>query len=94
VVARVKRMRGFNVMHLPMGLDAFGANRRKTRQSRTTLIARVDQQKHCGIFSAAAALWAQLRLAAEIPPAIPEYYRGTSGFSLRMLERGCAYRKK
>ncbi|MBZ5703536.1 MAG: leucine--tRNA ligase, partial [Acidobacteriia bacterium] len=93
VVARVKRMRGFNVMH-PMGWDAFGLpaenaaikNNTHPRVWTNNNIVEFKRVLHLFGFSYD---WRR-----EISTCEPEYYRWNQWFFLRMLERGLAYRKK
>jgi leucyl-tRNA synthetase len=93
VVARVKRMRGFNVLH-PMGWDAFGLpaenaaikNRTHPRTWTTNNIAEFQRTLRRFGFSYD---WRR-----EISTCEPEYYRWNQWFFLRMLERGIAYKKK
>jgi leucyl-tRNA synthetase len=93
VVARVKRMRGFNVLH-PMGWDAFGlpaenaaiANKTHPRTWTNNNIAEFQRVLRRFGFSYD---WQR-----EISTCEPEYYRWNQWFFLRMLERGLAYRKK
>jgi len=93
VVARVKRMRGFNVMH-PMGWDAFGlpaenAAIKNNTHPRTWTNANIKEfQKVLRRFGFSYD-WRR-----EISTCEPEYYRWNQWFFLRMLERGLAYRKK
>ena len=93
VVARVKRMRGFNVLH-PMGWDAFGLpaenaaikNNTHPRAWTNNNIAEFQRTLRRFGFSYD---WRR-----EISTCEPEYYRWNQWFFLRMLERGLAYRKK
>jgi leucyl-tRNA synthetase len=93
VVARVKRMRGFNVMH-PMGWDAFGLpaenaaikNNTHPREWTYKNIAEIQRGLRRFGFSYD---WRR-----EISTCEPEYYRWNQWFFLRMLERRLAYRKK
>jgi leucyl-tRNA synthetase len=93
VVARVKRMRGFNVLH-PMGWDAFGLpaenaaikNNTHPREWTNKNIAQFQRVLRRFGFSYD---WRR-----EISTCEPEYYRWNQWFFLRMLERGLAYRKK
>jgi leucyl-tRNA synthetase len=93
VVARMKRMRGFNVLH-PFGWDAFGlpaenaAIKNGTHPEAWTLenIAHMKGQlQRLGISYA----WER-----EIATCLPEYYRWNQWLFLKMLERGLAYRKR
>ena len=93
VVARVKRMRGFNVLH-PMGYDSFGLpaenaaikNKTHPREWTNNNIAEFQRAFRRFGFSYD---WRR-----EISTCEPEYYRWNQWFFLRMLERGLAYRKK
>jgi leucyl-tRNA synthetase len=93
VVARLKRMRGFNVLH-PFGWDAFGlpaenaAIKNRTHPETWTLenIAHMKGQlQRLGISYA----WER-----EIATCLPDYYRWNQWIFLKMLERGLAYRKR
>ncbi|MGB7848023.1 MAG: leucine--tRNA ligase, partial [Candidatus Acidiferrum sp.] len=93
VVARVKRMRGFNVIH-PMGWDAFGLpaenaaikNNTHPREWTNNNIAEFQRVLRRFGFSYD---WRR-----EISTCEPDYYRWNQWFFLRMLERGIAYKKK
>jgi len=93
VVARVKRMRGCNVLH-PMGWDAFGlpaenaAIKNKTHPRTWTNNNIAEFQRVLRRFGFSYD-WRR-----EISTCEPEYYRWNQWFFLRMLERGLAYRKK
>jgi leucyl-tRNA synthetase len=93
VVARLKRMRGFNVLH-PFGWDAFGlpaenaAIKNGTHPEKWTLenIAHMKGQlQRIGISYA----WER-----EIATCLPEYYKWNQWLFVRMLERDLAYRKR
>ena len=93
VVARVKRMRGFNVLH-PMGWDAFGLPAEN---------AAIKNNTHPRIWTNNNIVQFQRVLRRfgfsydwrrEISTCEPEYYRWNQWFFLRMLEKGLAYRKK
>ncbi len=93
VVARMKRMRGFNVLH-PFGWDAFGlpaenaAIKNGTHPETSTLenIAHMKGQlQRLGISYA----WER-----EIATCLPDYYRWNQWIFLKMLERDLAYRRR
>src|SRR6266851_121507 len=93
VMARMKRMRGFNVLH-PFGWDAFGlpaenaAIKTGTHPETSTLdnIAHMKGQlQRLGVSYA----WER-----EIATCLPEYYKFNQWIFLKMFERGLAYRKR
>ena len=93
VMARTKRVRGYNVLH-PFGWDAFGlpaenaAIKTGTHPETSTLenIAHMKGQlQRLGISYA----WAR-----EIATCLPEYYKFNQWIFLKMFERGLAYRKR
>jgi len=93
VMARTKRMRGYNVLH-PFGWDAFGlpaenaAIKTGTHPETSTLgnIAHMKGQlQRLGISYA----WDR-----EIATCLPEYYKFNQWIFLKMLERGLAYRRR
>ena len=93
VVARMKRMRGFNVLH-PFGWDAFGlpaenaAIKNGTHPETWTLenIAHMKGQlQRIGISYA----WER-----ELATCMPDYYRWNQWVFLKMLERDLAYKRR
>ena len=93
VVARYKRMRGFNVLH-PIGWDSLGmpaenaAIEHKAHPSRWTLnnIKKMRSQlKRMGYSYA----WDR-----EVTTCLPEYYKWNQWFFLKMMEQGLVYRQK
>jgi leucyl-tRNA synthetase len=93
VVARLKRMRGFNVLH-PFGWDAFGmpaenaAIKNGTHPEKWTL-ENIEHMK--GQLQRIGISYAWER---EIATCLPEYYRWNQWLFLKMLERDLAYRKR
>src|SRR5438105_4423690 len=92
VLARMKRMQGFEVLH-PFGWDAFGlpaenaAMKRGGLHPRTWTLENIAKGKH------------ELKMAGilydwdrEVATCEPDYYRWTQWLFLLMLERGLAYR--
>jgi leucyl-tRNA synthetase len=93
VVARVKRMRGFNVMH-PMGWDAFGLPAENAAIKNHTH-PRIWTNKNIEEFQRTLRRFGfSYDWRREISTCEPEYYKWNQWFFLRMLERGLAYRKK
>ncbi len=93
VVARMKRMRGFNVLH-PFGWDAFGlpaenaAIKNGTHPETSTLenIAHMKGQlQRIGISYA----WER-----EVATCLPDYYKWNQWLFVKMLERDLAYRRR
>jgi leucyl-tRNA synthetase len=93
VVARVKRMRGFNVLH-PMGWDAFGLPAENAAIQNNTH-PRIWTNNNIAEFQKVLRRFGfSYDWRREISTCEPEYYRWNQWFFLRMLERGLAYRKK
>jgi len=93
VVARVKRMKGFNVMH-PMGWDAFGLPAENAAIKNHTL-PRIWTNNNIAEFQRVLRRFGfSYDWRREISTCEPEYYRWNQWFFLRMLERGIAYKKK
>ncbi len=93
VVARVKRMRGFNVMH-PMGWDSFGLPAENAAIKNNTHPRTWTNKNIAEIQRGLRRFGFSYDWRREISTCEPEYYRWNQWFFLRMLERGLAYRKK
>jgi leucyl-tRNA synthetase len=93
VMARMKRLRGFNVLH-PFGWDAFGlpaenAAIKTGTQPETSTLANIAHMK--GQLQRLGISYAWER---EIATCLPEYYKFNQWIFLKMFERGLAYRKR
>src|SRR3989442_8333885 len=93
VMARTKRMRGFNVLH-PFGWDAFGlpaenAAIKSGIHPETSTLANIAHMK--GQLQRLGINYAGER---EIATCLPEYYKFKQWIFLKMFERGLASRKR
>jgi leucyl-tRNA synthetase len=93
VVARVKRMRGFNVLH-PMGWDAFGLPAENAAIKNNTHPREWTNKNITEFQRVLRRFGFSYDWRREISTCEPGYYRWNQWFFLRMLERGLAYRKK
>ena len=93
VVARYKRMRGFNVLH-PIGWDALGMPAENAAIQRGTHPEKWTRQNIAGMKRQLQRMGFSYPWSREIATCDPEYYRWNQWFFLRMLEKGIAYRRK
>ncbi len=93
VHARFKRMQGYNVLH-PMGFDAFGLPAENTAISRGIhpyiwTMENVENMRRQLRSMGAIYDWNR-----EVVTCLPEYYKWTQWFFLKLYEAGLAYRGK
>ena len=91
VHARFKRMQGYNVLH-PMGFDAFGLPAENTAISRgihpyTWTMDNVENMRRQLKTIGAMYDWSR-----EVITCLPEYYKWTEWFFLKLYQAGLAYR--
>ena len=90
ILARYKRMRGFNVLH-PMGFDAFGLPAENYAIKTGVHPAKVTADNIDNIRKQIKALGFSYDWAREVDTTDPDYYRWTQWIFLKLFERGLAY---
>jgi leucyl-tRNA synthetase len=92
VLARFRRMRGWNVLH-PMGWDAFGMPAENAAIERGVHPAEYTEKNIAHMKKQLKRMGFSYDWNREVNTSRPEYYRWEQLLFLRMLEKGLAYRK-
>ena len=90
VLARLKRMRGFNVLH-PMGWDAFGLPAERAAVRENLHPADITKRNTDNFRRQIKRLGFSYDWEREINTSTPDYYKWTQWIFLRLYEKGLAY---
>lgn len=92
VIARYKRMQGFNVLH-PMGWDAFGMPAENAALNHGVPPAKWTYENIEFMKKQLNRMGLSYDWKREVKTCSPEYYKWNQWFFIKMFERGLAYRK-
>lgn len=90
VIARVRRMQGYNVLH-PMGWDAFGLPAERAAERAGVHPAVITQRNIATFRRQLQRLGLSYDWDREVDSSAPNYYRWTQWIFLKLLEKGLAY---
>ena len=93
VHARFKRLQGYNVLH-PMGFDAFGLPAENAAIKRGIHPFTWTMQNVANMRRQLKSIGAIYDWSREVVTCLPEYYKWTQWFFLKLYEHGLAYRGK
>jgi leucyl-tRNA synthetase len=93
VIARVKRMQGFRVLH-PMGWDAFGLPAENAAIERGISPAKWTYQNIVQMKQTLQSLGLSIDWKYEVTTCLPEYYQWTQYLFLQLYEAGLVYQKE
>lgn len=93
VVARYKKMQGFNVLH-PMGWDSFGLPAENAAIKHGIHPAPWTEANICNMRSQLRSMGFSYDWDREVTTCLPEYYKWTQWLFLQLFKNGLAYKRK